>query len=152
MQGANFLSQTETIPLLSRVTIFMGVGPEELHRLADKCVISNHKPDEIIIEQNSSNKTLYMIIRGSVQVCLKTPSMEWKQIKILGPGNVFGEISILRNVPTTARIKTLTSCRCLTISAKDFLEAYKYFPPRARDNIQIIVAKRLQELGRFVRI
>jgi CRP-like cAMP-binding protein len=152
MLGANSLSHTETISLLSHVTLFMGIGMQELSIIADKCHMVRYAPDSIIIEQGEPGDTLYVIVRGTVQVSVKTQTMGWKIINTLGPGQVVGEISILRNIPRTAQVKTIENCKFLTISAKDFLDAYKYFPPRARDNIQIIVAKRLQERGHFIRM
>ncbi|QMT61045.1 MULTISPECIES: cyclic nucleotide-binding domain-containing protein [unclassified Legionella] len=152
MEPSNSLSQAEIIPILSRATIFTGIGFIEQKMLADKCVIANYGPEELVIEQGEIGDKLYIIIRGTVQVSIKTQSMGWKRINTLGPGDVFGEIAILRNIRRTARISTLTACQFLTINAKDFLGVYQYFPARARDNIQLVVAKRLQESGAHVRL
>lgn len=146
------LSQIEIISMLSHVPLFTGIGLIEQKMIADKCIIVNHKADDIVIEQDEFGDTLYIIIRGTVQVLVKTTSMEWKRIANLSAGDVFGEIAVLRKIPRTARVSTLTPCQFLTINAKDFLEAYQYFPPRARDNIQLVVAKRLQERGLFIRM
>lgn len=139
------ISQMNILQIISRVNIFTGIGFIEQKMIADKCVIANYKPDEIVIEQGEIGDKLYIIIKGTVQVFIKTQSMGWKRISSLGPGDAFGEIAILRNIPRTARITTSTACQFLTISAKDFLAAYQYFPAKARDNIQLIIAKRLQE-------
>ncbi|KTC90675.1 cyclic nucleotide-binding domain-containing protein [Fluoribacter dumoffii] len=152
MEPSNHLSQSEIIPILSRATIFTGIGLIEQKMLADKCVIANYRPEEIVIEQGEVGDKLYIIIRGSVQVSVKTQSMGWKRVNTLGAGDVFGEIAILRNIRRTARISTITACQFLTINARDFLAVYQYFPPRARDNIQLVVAKRLQESGAHVRL
>lgn len=145
MDMSNNFSQMNILPILSRATIFTGIGLSEQKMLADKCVITNYKPEELVIEQGEIGDKLYIIIKGTVHVFIKTQSMGWKRISSLGPGDVFGEIAILRNIPRTARITTSTACQFLTISAKDFLAAYQYFPAKARDNIQLVIAKRLQE-------
>ncbi|MCW8400070.1 cyclic nucleotide-binding domain-containing protein [Legionella sp. PATHC038] len=152
MELGHNLPQADIIPILSRATIFTGIGLIEQKMLADKCVIANYRPEEIVIEQGEIGDMLYIIIRGSVQVSIKTQSMGWKRINTLGPGDVFGEIAILRNIRRTARISTITACQFLTINARDFLAVYQYFPARARDNIQLVVAKRLQESGAHVRL
>lgn len=105
----------------------------------------NRNADEIIIEQGEIGDSLYIIIKGRVTVSIRKASRGWIRINTLGPGDVFGEIAILRNIPRTARITTETPCTFLTINAKDFLEIYHYFPPKSRDNIQLIVAKRLAQ-------
>ncbi|MCW8408254.1 cyclic nucleotide-binding domain-containing protein [Legionella sp. PATHC035] len=152
MELSHNLPQADLIPILSRATIFTGIGLIEQKMLADKCVIANYRPEEIVIEQGEIGDMLYIIIRGTVQVSIKTQSMGWKRINTLGPGDVFGEIAILRNIRRTARISTITACQFLTINARDFLAVYQYFPARARDNIQLVVAKRLQESGAHVRL
>lgn len=152
MDTSKNLPQIDTVAILSRTTIFTGIGLHEQRMLAEKCVIVNYKSEELVIEQGEVGDKLYIIIRGTVLVSIKTQSMGWKRINTLGVGDVFGEIAILRNIPRTARISTITACQFLTINAKDFLQVYQYFPPKARDNIQLIVTKRLQESGAKVRV
>ena len=152
METSKNFPQMDILPLLSHATIFTGIGLPEQKMLADQCIIENYKPEELVIEQGEIGDKLYIVIKGTVLVSVKTQSMGWKRINTLGPGDVFGEIAILRNIPRTARISTITSCQFLTISAKDFLAVYQYFPARARDNIQLVVAKRLQEMGAHVRL
>jgi CRP/FNR family transcriptional regulator, cyclic AMP receptor protein len=152
MDASKGLPQIDIVPLLSHATIFTGIGLHEQRMLAEKCVIVNYKPEELVIEQGEVGDKLYIIIKGSVLVSIKTPSMGWKRLNTLGSGDVFGEIAVLRNIRRTARISTITACQFLTINAKDFLAVYQYFPPKARDNIQLIVTKRLQQSGVKVRI
>lgn len=142
----------DIIHILSHAPIFTGVSIVEHKMLAEKCIIVNHKPDEVVIEQGEIGDKLYIIIKGMVDVSIKTHSRGWKRINSLGPGEVFGEIAILRNIPRTARISTITACQFLTINAKDFLSVYQFFPARARDNIQLVIAKRLQQNGVYVRL
>ncbi|PJE10584.1 cyclic nucleotide-binding domain-containing protein [Legionella sp.] len=138
-------SKNEVLKIINNVALFMGIGLHEQGMLADKCYISEHKANEIIIEQGDVANKMYVIIEGSVLVSVKHGSAQWKRINLLAPGDVFGEIAIVRNIPRTARITTLTPSTFLTISDKDFLAAYQYFPPKARDNIQLVIAKRLKE-------
>jgi len=142
----------DVMHVISHTSIFAGVGIAEQKMLAEKFTMVTSDIDDIVIEQGEIGDSLYVIIKGQMQVSIKTMSMGWKRINILGPGDVFGEIAILRNIPRTARISALTPCRLLTINAKDFLAVYQYFPARARDNIQLVVAKRLQELGSYAHL
>ena len=133
----------DIIKIINHTEIFTGIGEHEQHMLASKCLIVTYKQDEVVIEQGAVGDTLYAIIKGRVTVSVKTRVDGWMRINTLGVGDVFGEIAILRNIPRTARITTQSPCIFLTINAKNFLEVYQYFPPKSRDNIQLIVAKRL---------
>lgn len=140
-------SQGEIMKVLSLAPIFTGIGLIEQRLLADKCHITHYLPGDIVIEQGDIGDKIYIIIHGTVEVSIKHQSLGWKRINILRDGDVFGEIAILRNIPRTARITTVTACQFLTVSSHDFLQVYQYFPDQARNNIQLIVAKRLQQVG-----
>jgi len=139
------LSDADIFRAIGNVPVFAGIGVHEQHMLANKFVVVKRDADEIVIEQGEVGDTLYIIIQGTVIVSLKKGTASWIQIKKLGAGDVVGEIAILRNIPRTARITTETPCTFLAINAKDFLDIYQYFPPAARDNIQLVVKKRLDE-------
>jgi CRP-like cAMP-binding protein len=141
------LSQSEVVKAIYNATIFSGIGITEQKMLADKSVVARCGTDEIIIEQGEIGDKLYIIIEGRMLVSVKDIDLGRKRINILGPGDVFGEIAILRRIPRTARVSTMTPCTFLSINAQDFFDAYQYFPARARDNIQLVIAKRLQQLA-----
>lgn len=144
--SSDFIAPLEVYKAINHTEIFSGIGAEEQHALASKLFRVERPEKEIIIEQGDISDNLYMIMRGYVLVFKKTTD-GWARINRLGPGDVFGEIGVVRRVRRTARIVTETSCTFLCINARDFLDIYQYFPPKARDNIQIFIAKRLAHLS-----
>jgi len=140
------LSTADLLSAIHHAHIFSGIGLIEQKMLAEKSIVTHSGPDEIVIEQGDIGDKLYIIIDGQMEVSIKDINVGRKRISVLGPGDVFGEIAILRRIPRTARVSTLTACNFLSINAHDFFQAYQYFPARARDNIQLVIAKRLQEL------
>lgn len=146
------LARANTMPIdmlhaIRKATLFSGIGRIEEQMLANKCVIESYDAEEIVIEQGDIGDKLYIITEGRMLVSVKDVSVGWRRVNTLGPGDIFGEIAILRRVPRTARVTTITPCKFLTINAQDFFNVYQYFPAKARDNIQLVIAKRLQELG-----
>jgi CRP-like cAMP-binding protein len=127
------------------VPIFAGVGEHEQHLLAGKLTVE-YVNEGIVIEEGAVGDKLYVITKGTVLISKRYPSKGWVPINTLGPGDFFGEIAILRKIPRTARVSVLTPCTFLTINADDFLEIYQSFSAPSRDNIQIIIAKRLEQL------
>lgn len=152
MDVAKDSSQFDVLSVLSHTSLFTGVALSEQKLLASKSVIVNYGPDEIVIDQGDIMDRMYVIVKGMVLVTVKSQSKGWVRVNTLGAGDVFGEIAILHDILRTARVTTLIPCQFLTISAKDFMSVYQYFPARARDNIQIVIAKRMQELGVFLRL
>lgn len=132
--------------MLDNIPIFAGIGVHEQHLVASRCKLRHVGEEEIVIEQDDISDFLYLIVEGIVIVSKKSPSKGWVKVNTLTKGDFFGEIAILRNIRRTARVSTKTACTFLILSAADFLDIYQSFPSRSRDNIQIVVAKRLAQL------
>lgn len=147
MEYVNYTSKEYIFKAINKTSIFAGIGIHEQHMLMEKCSIIERGKEEIIIEEGEIGDTLFIILDGRVTVSKKTQSRGLIRITTLGQGDVFGEIAIMRNIRRTARITTETPCTFLTINAKNFLAIYQYFPPQARNNIQLIIEKRLAGLS-----
>lgn len=143
--------QSDVIKAIYNAHIFSGIGIVEQKMLADKSVVTRCAAEEIIIEQGEIGDKLYIVIEGQMLVSVKDINVGRRRVNTLGPGDVFGEIAILRRIPRTARVSTITPCKFLSINAHDFFDAYQHFPPKARDNIQLVIAKRLAQLGSHAR-
>lgn len=141
------LNQADVLKAIYKATLFSGIGIAEQKILAEKSIVTHCGTEEIVIEQGEIGDKLYIIIEGRMMVSIKDINVGRRRINMLGPGDVFGEIAILRQIPRTARVSTVTPCTFLSINAHDFFDAYQYFPARARDNIQLVIAKRLQQLA-----
>jgi CRP/FNR family cyclic AMP-dependent transcriptional regulator len=137
-------SHEEILRLTNAIPIFSGLGFLEQNMLADKCTIVEFNTGVTVIKQGEIADRLYAILTGSVDV-VKTKSNHSERIIKLGAGDVFGEIAIMRKIPRTASIITTMPCKFLTVDGKDFLEIYQYFSAHARDNIQLMIEKRLDQ-------
>jgi CRP-like cAMP-binding protein len=60
----------------------------------------------------------------------------------LGPGDFFGEIALLRDVPRTATVRTLDDVRMYAIERDDFIAAVTGHAP-SREAAEHVVAVRM---------
>ena len=141
----NAASKTDMSRMISNVSVFAGVGLPEQHLIIDKCQSLDFDTDEVVIRQGDIGDHLYFILKGAVSVSRTTESGQVIKLATLVSGDVFGEIAILRNIPRTASVITITPCTFLSIDADSFLDIYQYFSAQSRDNIQLVVEKRLME-------
>jgi CRP-like cAMP-binding protein len=63
----------------------------------------------------------------------------------LAAGDVFGEIALLRDIPRTAGVRTLTDCRLLALGRDEFLAAVTGHP-RSAAEAAVVVSARLAAL------
>ena len=60
----------------------------------------------------------------------------------MGPGDYFGEIGLIENIPRTATVTTASDCRLLRISGQDFLRIVAE-RPRIGGNLRPGIATRM---------
>lgn len=69
--------------------------------------------DDYLLRQNGHVEAIYFLLEGSLQVCLEHP--EARDLALLEPGEVVGEISLLDSRPATATLKASESAILLSI-------------------------------------
>lgn len=145
MASLNTFTQAEINRMINNTAIFAGTNIHEQNLLANRWEQEDWNADEVVIKEGEIGDRLYLILRGSVLISKVVPFKGRMKITTLHAGDVFGEIAILRSIPRTADVTTLTPCSFLTIDAKNFITIYQYFSPASKDNIQLIIEKRLKQ-------
>ena len=127
---------TEALRLLRPIPIFSPLPAPALERLA-----SQLEPVEVsfgteVIRQGDPGDRFYVIESGRFEVTVDgTPTAE------LGPGDFFGEIALLRNVPRTASVKALTDGKLQALGRHAFLNAVTGHGPSARAADAVVGAR-----------
>lgn len=80
--------------LLKRVHLFRGLNQSELEEIADICQPHPLEPGQLIIEQNTTGKEMYIIAEGSVDVFIQGVEDE-RGLVMLGKGQVVGEMALI---------------------------------------------------------
>jgi len=79
-----------------------------------------YKPDQLIIAEGSPGERLYLVIDGRVSVTTDVDGVGEEEIKLLEPGDFFGEMSLIDGSPISADVYARTDCRVFTIDWKSF--------------------------------
>ncbi|MBN8554664.1 MAG: cyclic nucleotide-binding domain-containing protein [Deltaproteobacteria bacterium] len=66
------------------------------------------KKDELLFEQGAAGDEIFLILQGKLSLV-----KDKKQIQILNPGEIFGEIGTLRRIPRTASVIALEATNLL---------------------------------------
>jgi CRP-like cAMP-binding protein len=104
--------------MLKTIDMFAELTDEEL-AAAENCIEEvPAEAGETIVEEGVPGERLYMIQSGRVRV-LRTVEQREVDIAELGPGKVFGEMSLLDDSPASATVRALESCRFLVIGRLD---------------------------------
>jgi CRP-like cAMP-binding protein len=87
-----------------------------LEQLSEQLVPASFGPGDELIQEGDRGDRYFMIERGRVEV-----SQHGLPVREQGPGDSFGEIALLRDVPRTASVRALEPVETLTLTRDDFL-------------------------------
>jgi hypothetical protein len=100
--------------------LFDGLPPEVLEGLARNLAPNTtHATDHVIVQGDVGDR-FYLISAGEFDV-----SIDGRFITTLGPGQGFGEIALLRDVPRTADVTARTDGLLYSLEREPFLEALR---------------------------
>jgi hypothetical protein len=116
-EGATSAARTME-EMLMKLQIFEPLPLRVFDQLAEQVHRVSVAAGEIIVRQGDHGDVFYVIAEGSVQVTVdQTPT------RILRPGEAFGEIALLRDVPRTATVSAATDVVLYTLDREHFVGA-----------------------------
>ncbi|MBX2810260.1 MAG: cyclic nucleotide-binding domain-containing protein [Myxococcales bacterium] len=84
-------------------------------------------PGDIIIEQGEKARGLYLVLSGQMRVVTEGNNRP-TELAVLRSGDVFGEMSLLYDVPTMATVQTMELGELLFLPQADFREVLVRYP------------------------
>ena len=126
------------VDLLKKVPLFAHCSPTSLESAAANTDEVDVVAGRTLIKQGEPSDTFYVLLNGEADVVIDGTSR-----RKLGPGNFFGEISMLDRGPATATVTTTKPSRMMVMSHMQFRDAIKGNPDLL---IQVLasVAERLR--------
>ena len=100
----------------------------------------NFKAGDVILKQGEDGDLAYLIRTGAVEVIVGDGAKE-KVIATLGPGDVFGEMSLLAPGPRSATIRATADTNCTVTSYSDFMNAIRDNPEQAIEFMKTLVLR-----------
>ncbi|MCA9635532.1 MAG: ATP-binding cassette domain-containing protein [Myxococcales bacterium] len=108
---------------LKRIPILAKVGDAALEELCTLFVSERLEESRVVFrEGDTAVDKFYIVARGKVAVTKADPVLGERQLTVLQDGDHFGEIALIKDMPRTATIRTLTPCTFLTLQRAQFLD------------------------------
>jgi CRP/FNR family transcriptional regulator, cyclic AMP receptor protein len=135
------LKTDEVASALSRLPLFEGISEDSMARLARVTGEVDYEPDQFIVLQGQVGTGLYVILEGSARVVRGSD-----ELAQLGPGDFFGELSVIDQKPRNASVQAVEPTRCLALASWDLLDLLESDPKLALNMIKGLAA-RIREQG-----
>jgi CRP/FNR family cyclic AMP-dependent transcriptional regulator len=135
----------DIISSLQRIELFKCLDDEACGLVSKLVKWKKYKKGAEVIPYKGEDDDVYLIASGSVRVTIYSFTGKEISYQDLGPGEMFGELSAIDQLPRTASVITLESSRVGVISRNDYWRLIDQYPGVAE-----AAMKRLAGLVRFL--
>jgi CRP/FNR family transcriptional regulator, cyclic AMP receptor protein len=132
----------DEIQLLNNVPLFANLSKKDLRFLANAAHDMSYEAGTRLTTQDELGVTFFVVIEGEAEV-----SVSGQPLKRFGPGDYFGEMSIIDRSPRSADVVALTKMRCLVFTQWDFRPFLKDHPDVAWSILEVLV-RRLRQVDK----
>ena len=129
------------LSLLRSIPIFTPLSGPSIEQLAGRLVPLRVEEGVVIVREGDAGDNFYVIAEGEVAV-----SVGGEAVSTLGPGESFGEIALIRDIPRTATATARTPVFLYALERYDFVGAVTGHAPSA-EAAERVVASRLASVS-----
>jgi len=101
--------------LLKKSPVFSQVATDDLRRVAQALEEQRYFAGDRVFEINAQGDHLYLLVSGYVGISIEADSSRTNFITRLGPGDCFGEMNILDDLPRSATAHVIEDSTVLAL-------------------------------------
>jgi CRP-like cAMP-binding protein len=129
---------------LALVPLFSGLKPEDLRSLAESVHHHIFEADEEIVAEGDSDRRLFIIVSGSVEVIKSRGLMNERKLGTFGPRDYFGEMALIDNLNRSASVIAKETTELVSLNQEDFQTEIEKNP--------VVAFRLLQVLSQRIRV
>ena len=135
---------------LREVPLFSEMDEQEVAGIRAIMDEMKFKAGQVIIREGELGNLFYVITEGNVEITVRDAGGEDLVLHKAGPGDFFGELSMLTNEPRSARVRAMDDLTTLALERDDFFEFLRTHTHAAID-VMVELGGRLRENDRIFR-
>jgi CRP/FNR family cyclic AMP-dependent transcriptional regulator len=126
----------EIVDALARTDLFAGLGKKHLNSIASQARLVHHQEGKDITEQGGGAAGFHLIKEGTASVLVSGSTRP-----ALGPGDYFGEISMIDGQPRSATVHADTEMTTISIPSWSFHPILEEEPEVAKVLLKVLCAR-----------
>ena len=107
------------IEYLKNTLFFEGLTPEELDQISNVCSLEEFSKDDRIFSEGTPGEKFYIIVSGGVRIEKDIPKAGAETLRLLKPGEAFGEMALVEEMPRSASAVAAEDPRLVSIGKSD---------------------------------
>jgi len=145
--------QRDDLRLLSELPLFRELTTTELMMVLMATNKKQYEPGQVIVREGNEGDSLFIVKEGEVEVRKYDGKGSEHQLATLGPGECFGEISLIDSEPRSASVYAQTDCTLYRITRNNFADLilhHKEIERKFYKAISITLAQRLRRVNEYL--
>ena len=135
---------------LREVPLFSEMDEQEVEGIREIMDEMKFKTGQVIIREGETGDLFYVITQGHVEVIIRDADGSDVVLHEAGPGDFFGELSMLTNAPRSARIRAMEDVTTLVLERDEFFNFLRTHTHAAID-VLVELGGRLRENDAILR-
>lgn len=132
------------VEVLERLPLFAGLSRRELERISRLATEIDVPAGRRVTTTGETGRELFIIVDGRALVTTRSGRPVH-----LGPGDAFGEMSLIDGEPRSANVEAITPMRLLVVGYREFWQLLDEYLPIVRKIVRTL-ARRLRDAERSV--
>lgn len=141
-------SDRSSLAELRGIALFGAVSDEVLQFLVDRLQVLTPAAGQMVFREGDEARDMFVVIGGEMEVLKRSQTGVDARVALLGPGDWFGEMSVLDVQPRSATVRALAPARLLRIRASNLDELYRHDVK----SYALLVLNIARELSRRLRV
>ncbi len=130
------LRHDDKIDHLEKIPLFAGLNRKELRFLAQMSSEASVHEGSVLVKQGEIGQEAMIIESGSAEV-----RKDGKKLDDLGPGDFFGEMSLINHMPRNADVVATSDMNLLVMNSREFSSVLAEYPEVAVKILKTVVKR-----------
>jgi len=102
--------------VLAQAPLFAALDADAAEALKSASRTRGFRRGDIVFAEGESGDALYVVVEGKVKIFRTSPDGRENMLAVLGPGEMFGELSLFDPGPRTATVAAITDCELASLA------------------------------------
>lgn len=129
--------------VLTKAGLFQGVALEAAEALASSLTEADYVRGDSVFVEGEEGDTLYIVLAGKIKIGRKAADGRENMLSVMGPSDMFGELSLFDPGPRTATATVVTDARLAALSHSS-LRPWITDRPEIAEQLLRVLARRLR--------
>lgn len=131
--------------MVRKIKLFSSMQMDLLEKILAWVSLYSFKKGENICRQGGTGDSYFVIYEGAVTVTVKKWFFLSRRLAVLGPGDCFGEMALLRQAPRNATVMCKEDTRVFMLLAEHFHDALAGNPDFAEEVRKLALERELED-------